>query len=237
MKSLISFFALLLFPLSVWANQVCYPEVDPERPQYTIGYGSLMEDKSRTRTAPNTGPAVPAIVSGFKRTFNASGSAVGFSTTYLGVMNQEGAEIAAAVYQVFEPGDIAATDKRESSYCRFGVAAEQIELLDGSSAPDEGQYWIYVNKPERRALPSERLPLVQSYIDIFLTGCQQLNQYATAFDGDFAVACIKTTDGWSEHWVNDRLYPRRPFIYQPNAGSIDRLLNEHVPAFQSIRIE
>lgn len=237
MKSFVSFFVLLLCPVSVWANQACYPDVDLDRPQFTIGYGSLMEDKSRTRTAPNTGPAVPAIVSGFKRSFNASGSSVGFSTTYLGVIDQAGAEIAAAVYQVFEPGDITATDKRESSYCRFGVSAEQIELLDGAEAPEDGQYWIYVNRPDYRAPPSERLPLVQSYIDIFLTGCQQLNQYASTFNGDFAVACINTTEGWSEHWVNDRLYPRRPFIYQPNAGSIDRLLNEHVPAFKSIRIE
>ena len=237
MKSFVPFCVLLLCPLSVWASQVCYPDVDLDRPQFTIGYGSLMEDQSRTRTAPNTGPAVPAVVSGFERSFNASGSSVGFSTTYLGVIEKEGSEIAAAVYQVFEPRDITATDKRESSYCRFAVPVEQVQLLDGSEAPDEAQYWIYVNKPDYRALASERLPLVQSYIDIFLTGCQQLSPYATTFDGDFAVACINTTEGWSKHWVNDRLYPRRPSIYQPNAGSIDRLLNEHVPAFKSIRIE
>jgi len=38
--------------------------------------------------------------------------------------------------------------------------------------------------------------------------------------------------------MNDRIYPRRPFIYQPKAGRIDQLLKEHLPQyFQHIRIE
>jgi hypothetical protein len=38
-------------------------------------------------------------------------------------------------------------------------------------------------------------------------------------------------------WVNDRLYFRRPFIYQPNAGLIDNVLDEYIPEFKTIRIE
>lgn len=228
---------LFVVPITVWANQPCHPEVDMQRQQFTIGYGSLMEDESRRRTAPNTGEAMPVIVTGFERSFNASGNPVGFSTTYLGVVDQDDAQIAAALYEVLRVEDIKATDARESSYCRFSVAPEQIQVLDGSEIPANGQYWIYVNKPNYRAPASERLPLVQSYIDIFVTGCLQLSKRATQFEGNFAVACLKTTEGWSTHWVNDRLYPRRPFIYQPNAGSIDRLLDQHIPEFKSVRIE
>ena len=55
---------------------------------------------------------------------------------------------------------------------------------------------------------------------------------------DFAESCIATTDGWSPHWVNDRLQPRRPFIHQPKASAIDALLHKMVPEqFEEIRIE
>jgi hypothetical protein len=228
---------LLLMPLVAWAETDCRPAVDSSRPQFTIGYGSLMEDESRRRTAPNTGHAVPVIVTGFERGFIAPGSPVGFSTTYLGVVQKEQSQMAAAMYQVFRVEDIKATDRRESSYCRVDVSPDQIRVLDGTAIATQGQYWIYVNDPARSATATEQLPLVQSYIDIFLTGCQQLSERATAYEGDFAVACLETTGGWSTHWVNDRLYPRRPFIYQPNAGWIDRLLDKHIPEFQSVRIE
>jgi hypothetical protein len=231
------FIAWILWSGLALAAQPCHPDVDLTKPQYGVGYGSLMEEASRLRTAPNTGEALPAIVTGFERWFNAGGSAIGFSTTYLGLIEREQASITAAVYRIFRHEDIKATDARERSYCRRSVDVSNIRLLDGSAAPNHGQYWIYVNKPDYRGLASERLPLVQSYIDIFLTGCQQLSKRATSFEGNFMVQCVLTTQGWSNHWVNDRIYPRRPFIYQPNAGAIDRLLDEHVPEFKSVRIE
>jgi len=237
MLSIARLFIWMILPLSALAETDCRPAVDATRPQFTLGYGSLMENASRRRTAPNVGHAVPVLVSGFERGFITPGSSVGFSTTYLGVVPNQQAQITAALYQVFQVDDIKATDKREASYCRVAVTPDQIRVLDGTDIARKGQYWIYVNDPARTSPASEGLPLVQSYIDIFLTGCQQLGQRASEFEGDFAVACIETTGGWSEHWVNDRLYPRRPFIYQPNAGWIDRMLDQHVPEFQSVRIE
>ncbi len=107
------FFALLLFPLGVQARsepaavsipvqaqaqkQACHPAIDPLKPQYTVGYGSLMEDSSRRRTAHNTGEALPVLVSGFERSFNARGSEIGFSTTYLGVTVDPSASMVATV--------------------------------------------------------------------------------------------------------------------------------------------
>lgn len=251
------FLALLLLPASVLARSesgsvnvpvhshvqiqlpalVCHPAVDPGKLQYTVGYGSLMEDASRRRTAPNTGEALPVLVTGFERSFNARGSEIGFSTTYLGVTVVPGASMVATVYRVFNAEDIVATDAREEQYCRVGVRAEQMRMLDGSSVQEQGQYWIYVNKPEAVMPATERFPLVQSYVDIFLTGCQQLGRRAITFEGDLMRECVLTTKGWSKHWVNDRLFPRRPFFHQPNAGAIDRLLHNAVPEFQFIKIE
>lgn len=240
--------ALLILPLSLQAKsvnpntqatpsaQICHPAVDSGKPQYTVGYGSLMEDASRRRTAPNTGEALPALVTGFERSFNARGSEVGFSTTFLGVTVVPEATMVSTVYRVFNASDIAATDAREDMYCRVSVQPAQIRMLDGSSV-QSGQYWIYVNKPEAVKPATARFPIVQSYVDIFLTGCQQLGRRAIAFEGDLMRECIVTTKGWSEHWVNDRIFPRRPFFHQPNAGAIDMMLHKHVPEFLSVRIE
>jgi hypothetical protein len=65
--------------------------------------------------------------------------------------------------------------------------------------------------------------MVQSYVDICIHGCLEVEgKYPTAagFTQDF----IATTEEWSRCWVNDRLYPRRPFIFQPAAGQIDAAL-------------
>lgn len=54
----------------------------------------------------------------------------------------------------------------------------------------------------------------------------------------FARECVRTTQEWSQHWVNDRIFPRRPFEHQPYAGAIDALRNEEVPEyFRAIQIE
>jgi hypothetical protein len=104
--------------------------------------------------------------------------------------------------------------------------------------PETGQIWIYVSKPEAVDPPDADYPIVQSYVDIFITGCLQLAERVVGQNEDFAEQCITTTSGWSPHWVNDRLLPRRPFIHQPNASEIDRLLFENVPdEVRMIRIE
>ena len=109
-------------------------------------------------------------------------------------------------------------------------------LEKGSFELAGGQAWIYVNGPDSIAPPSPRYPIVQSYVDIFVSGClEQEERFAL---GGFARQCLATTAGWSEHWINDRLYPRRPFIHQPRAHQIDVLLSQQLPDhFARIRIE
>lgn len=232
---------LLALPLSAAALEaVCHPDVHEDQPQYIIGYGSLMETASKQRTSPNTGENLPVLVTGYQRKWNAKGSPIGFSTTYLGVQPHDGAEMVAALYRVFDAQDIHKTDEREAFYCREAVDQGQIRMLDGTTPPakGKGQIWIYVNKPESIQPPSEHFPIVESYVDIFLTGCFELQEKVLVKDFNFAEHCIETTKEWSRHWVNDRLYPRRPFIYQPNASRIDELLKRKLPElFDQIRIE
>ena len=225
----------VLFSTAGLAADNCHPEPDLGKPQYIVGYGSLMETASKERTDPGAGANLPIRVKGFQRRWNATGSSVGFSTTYLGVAVVEKSSMNATVYRLFKKDAIAAADEREAYYCRDKVAPTQIIMLDKSEVP-QGEIWIYVNKKENDQAPSSSYPIVQSYVDIFLSGCFELQDRFGL--NDFAAECISSTVGWSGHWINDRLYPRRPFIYQSNAGRIDQLLSQKLPEyFKQIRIE
>ena len=213
----------------------CNVAPDPAKTQYIIGYGSLMQDESRKRTTPNANIAYPVKVNGYQRGWFTKGSGVGFSTTFLGVVQSKEHMLNAAIY-IIDVTEIATMDKREFSYCRLAVQPENYSLLKQDIPLSPGQTWIYVNKPDTIATANKRYPIVQSYVDIFLSGCLELEQRFEL--KDFAKQCLFTTSNWSTQWVNDRIYPRRPFIYQPKAGRIDQLLKEHLPQyFQHIRIE
>ncbi|RFC35399.1 MAG: hypothetical protein DID90_2727554451 [Candidatus Nitrotoga sp. LAW] len=213
----------------------CNAAPDPTKTQYIIGYGSLMQDESRKRTTPNANIAYPVKVHGYQRGWFTKGSGVGFSTTFLGVVQSKERMLNAAIY-IIDVTEITTMDKREFSYCRLAVEPENYSLLKQDIPLSPGQTWIYVNKPDTIATANRRYPIVQSYVDIFLSGCLELEQRFEL--KDFAKQCLFTTSNWSTQWVNDRIYPRRPFIYQPKAGRIDQLLKEHLPQyFQHIRIE
>ncbi|MBX3607647.1 MAG: gamma-glutamylcyclotransferase [Piscinibacter sp.] len=215
----------------------CHPTPDVDQSQFIVGYGSLMQDESRRRTSPQAGPAQPVELRGFRRAWIARGSDIGFSTTYLGVWPDHDSHMNAVIYRV-DATDIAATDRRESGYCRRAVSWSALRTLASGAerASAAAQAWIYVSGPETTAPPSARYPIAQSYVDVFLSGCLE-QERRHALPG-FAAECIDSTSAWSEHWVNDRPLPRRPFVFQPLAGQIDRLLATHVPRyFSRIRIE
>lgn len=218
------------------STECTHAAIDSTRPQYVVGYGSLMQDASRARTTPEAGPAHPVEVAGYRRGWFERGSPVGFSTTFLGVIPDQQGRLNAVMYEV-RPAELASTDSRERSYCRDLVEQAALTRLDpGFSPPSDAQIWIYVSRVPRAAAPSNDYPIVQSYVDVFLSGClEQEQRFALA---GFARQCIATTSDWSEHWVNDRLYPRRAFIYQPHASEIDALLSRELPRyFGRIRLE
>jgi len=219
---------------SAWADE-CHPAFDPAVPQYIVGYGSLMQSASKLSTEPGAGINLPVLVTGFQRGWNTHGV---YPTTYLGVQPSKSARMAAALYRDFlEDGKIGA-DAREIDYCRAAVPPGAVEMLDASSLPSPSQIWIYVNKPETLAPPDADNPIVQSYVDIFITGCLELQTRVADEDIDFVEECVRTTDGWSKHWVNDRLMPRRAYHYQPRAFEIDQHLERFLPdLFGSIEIE
>ena len=217
-------------------SEDCHAQPDSAQPQYIVGYGSLMQDESRKRTSPQAGPAHPVAVSGYRRGWFAKGDPLGFSTTYLGALPDPAGRLNAVVYQV-ETKELMATDQREALYCRRVVPPSDIKTLEkGPFQISGGQAWIYVNRPEAIATPSAKYPIVQSYVDVFVSGCLEQEQRFEL--SGFARECLATTGDWSEHWVNDRQYPRRPFIFQPKSRQIDTMLSQQLPEyFSRIKIE
>lgn len=195
---------------------------------YIFGYGSLIESESRERTTPSARYAWPVEAKGYQRGWFARGAKSGLTTTYLGAVKDNGLVINGVTYRVSEE-ELAATDQRESAgYERMEIPASAITMLDGRSKAPDGKFWIYLNKfddrdPLEANLPSKAFPMVQSYVDICINGCLEIEGFYPSAE-NFTQRFIELTTKWSQFWVNDRLYPRRPFIFRPTASKIDDCL-------------
>jgi cation transport regulator ChaC len=197
--------------------------------QYIFGYGSLIEQASRMRTAPAARYILPARVRGYVRGWWARTGSIGFTTTFLGAVPKPTASINGVVYAVTE-AELKASNDREEGYTPTDITSA-LEMLTGGPAP-KGNVWMYVNdfKPGqlKKSLPTAQIPIVQSYVDICLTGCLQIEEGFPATTG-FAAEFITSTLEWSKYWENDRVNARRPFTTVPLSSKIDELLQGHLP--------
>lgn len=204
---------------------------------YIFGYGSLIETESRLRAAPMAKVAFPAIAHGFQRGWYAQmpETLASISPTYLGCFPDKTAHVNGVIYEVTE-AELKATDEREMGYIRKKVehCEEYYQVTEL-----EDTVWIYVNDfpnvvPPPSVYPSKTFPIVQSYVDICINGCLEIeNSFPKAKEDFFTIDFIRSTIGWSEFWANDRIYPRRPFMYRKNAFAIDAILKEHLPDYYS----
>jgi gamma-glutamylcyclotransferase (GGCT)/AIG2-like uncharacterized protein YtfP len=196
---------------------------------YIFGYGSLIEQASRMRTTPAAMYVLPARAPGFARGWWARTGAIGFTTTFVGAIPEKSSSINGVVYAVSK-AELEATNEREQGYTPTDISST-VQILAGSYKPKD-KVWIYVNKfkegERQKSLPAPQFPIVQSYVDICLTGCFQIEQGFPDAAG-FAREFIESTQEWSVYWENDRLYPRRAPFSVPAASKIDTLLQKHLP--------
>jgi len=217
------FTTLNIFPVVIFAS-VCHPLPKKSAHNYLIGYGSLMEAVSRERTTPKVKDVYPVIVNGYRRSW--SYFAGNYHFTALGAMPEEKAHFNAAYYPA-TVDDIQATDLREVNYCRKQIPISQLKPL--VIPRPKGTFWMYVLNRKDARMPTLTYPIVQSYVDIFISGCMEIGeQYRIR---NFAAMCITTTSGWSSHWINDRIYPRRPFDTFPSARKVDNFLAQYFPDY------
>ena len=217
--AMISCLLISLTSHSTYANKICNPAYDPKVSQFIIGYGSLMNEKSKRSSNINVGKNIPVYVTGFERGWIARGHEKKLGITYLGIREKNASKLNAVYFKLNKSQAINDFDKRENTYCRVGVPRKKIQSLIKKPLP-QGQYWIYLTTNAQK--PSTQYPIAQSYIDIFLTGCIALEK--TYQLHGFSKDCVNTTHNWSSLWVNDRIHPRGTLLYTPYTKQIDGLV-------------
>ena len=194
------------------------------RPQYIFGYGSLVQRESRMGTWASAEFASPVIVKGVARGWFDQTGGVSWNPTYLGGVLDKNAICNGVIFPVTSE-EFATYNGREVGYQSTKIDPSQITMLDGSHTAPEADIWSYGNTEKK--LPSSEHPIVQSYVDVCLDGCLEIEaMYPLARQGNFAEQFIKTTSNWQPPWINDRIYPWRPFVYVPRASQIDALIQK-----------
>lgn len=187
--------------------------------QYLFGYGSLIDAASRHKTD-DTGNAYPVRVSGLQRAWHAVARRSGY--TVVGVTPRRGASCNGVLIEI-APHELPSFDTRERLYHRVVLPQQAITPLSvAMQTLSAHTVWTYITSCA--GTPADSHPLIQSYIDVILTGC-------LAIGPDFATEFIETTIGWVPTWLNDRRQPRymRALTETPRAVEIDQLLQAHAP--------
>jgi cation transport regulator ChaC len=191
-----------------------------ERPMaihYVFGYGSLINSESRARTG-RSGMAIPARVTGVQRIWNFVDRRT--RMTALGVVRREESVTNGTLVSV-PAADLLLFDRREGGYTRTRLDHSRVIGWDGQRVRADA-IWIYL--PNEPGWPSQDCPIAQSYVDVVLVGCLEV-------EGSFAAEFVRTTTNWGYPWVDDRSAPRylRAMQNVPPAKSIeiDRILLEN----------
>lgn len=216
--------------LMIWALPsfaiICHPKINSQLPQYVVGYGSLIDEQSKNRTDSTARKNFPALIDGYKRSWSVHGNLPGLNATFLSIVKDKHASFNGVIYKLSNPENIQQYDKRETTYCRKELNNDELKVY-ATELPDQKQIWIYSSVQKTSEYPTHDFPIVQSYVDTFIRGCIQIEEKYKI--NHFANDCIKSTGQWSVHWENDRIFPRRPFLYEPYAAKIDALLKEMLP--------
>lgn len=204
--------------------------------EYVFGYGSLIYSLSRNRTTPDKNRIFPLKIYGLARGWWAVIPVPGPGTTFLGCveairygLKEDESFVNGVAYQV-TPEELKLIDKREIGYTRIQVDLNNVQDYSNRFQPGDRVYVYTVERQEKNFpknhYPTAELPIVQSYLDLCINGCLEIErdfENAAGFCSDF----ISSTKHWSKFWVNDRIFPRRPFIHEPNAFLIDSILAEN----------
>ena len=184
---------------------------------WIFGYGSLINSDSRKKTG-NSGKVIPVRITGLKRQWNVVIDEI--KVTAVGVTLAKDSLCNGIVCQV-DNEDLLKFDKREIpfGYSRIEIDKKNITPLLGFNLP-KGIFWVYAaNKPGK---PSSESPIIQSYIDVILTGCLEYSE-------QFARNFVKNTEFWNYPWINDRKNPRYPrALSNPDVKKIDSILREEI---------
>ncbi|MBF0276421.1 MAG: gamma-glutamylcyclotransferase [SAR324 cluster bacterium] len=183
---------------------------------YIFGYGSLINHESRAKTG-YSGSSIPVRVQGVARSWNQVSAKSRICS--VGVTLQNDATCNGVLFPVSEK-ELPKFDLRESHYERVMLESKQIFPWDSANF-GPGKFWTYLLNKQRA--PSQQCPIAQSYIDVAMSGCLEINE---AFAEEF----VSTTRGWCPYMINDRSNPqyRMPMKEVPFAELIDQILKSQM---------
>lgn len=211
---------------------------------YIFGYGSLINQESRKLSTSELSPAIPVKVHGLTRGWFARTEITSLSTTFLGCLESDSPFLETiecpdstngVLYEIHHD-ELSKLDQREKNYEKKRLDPQQIRFYDyGINEP----YIVYTyrNKFENieelmDSKPNKNFPIVQSYVDICINGCFEIEELSKeAKEDSFLESFLTETIFWSSFWANDRIMPRRAHMYEPNADKIDVVLEKHFPDF------
>jgi len=121
-------------------------------------------------------------------------------------------------------------DERETDYVRKIIQHEQITSICDTELCSNSIAYYYGIDSESKQPPSLLTPILQSYLDTCLIGCIEIDAKLGNMHYEYTIEFLQTTHEWNSmyHWVNDRIFPRRPYEYVPYARIIDRLLHLYI---------
>ena len=184
---------------------------------YVFGYGSLILPESRALTIGEHGQATPIIMKGVERSFSLVASQYGLTAVSLSL--NPAARCTGVIFPVNDE-QLMLLDKREEGYDRISMPMDFAEPLYKHPTL-EGVVFAYAGQDS--GAPTEECPIVQSYLDVILTGCIK------EFGVDFANVFASTTNKW-DHWLNDRQKPRYPRALESvDTKTIDGILERALP--------
>ena len=201
----------------------CHPTIDGDKNNYIVGYGSLMNNKSRHKTTPAAKEIYPILVKNYERVWGKRSSVK--KATYLVIVPKKDQKFNAVYYKV-DSKEIENTDQREKKYCRYKLSHRDISKL-GNYALKKGTYWVYARQAKDIQKPTKSHPIIQSYVDIFISGCREVEKDFKL--KGFTKQCIKTTHIWKDDkWQNDRDNPKRDLDIDIKKSTIDNALDKHL---------
>ena len=196
---------------------------------FVFGYGSIVNNDSRASTLGAACPAVAARLLpsyGWARSWCFKAS-TGFTALGLAPSGDSATAVNGVLFPV-DGSQLALLDAREAGYTRQRVGREHMQALPPASSAQldfldrDAVVWVYVPCGEHCAPPSVEHPIVQSYVDVCVTGC--LFWGGEAWAAEF----IATTAGWSPFFLNDVPASRRPWLHRgPQYAVVDALLLTH----------
>jgi len=200
-----------------------------------FGYGSLINRGSRKSTVPSATLAWPINITGLQRCWNATAGPGEISTTFLGDYENKRSTLNGVAFFATD-AEVNALIRRESEYSpkHFSLSrirwwAEQPPVL-----PETILVFCFAGNRQ----PTHSYPIIQSYVDICLSGCLAVDQSLNSSDFEFSRMFLRGTLGWSTHWVNDRRQPGVFYRHRPKTPKIDALLSMELPnEFRAIKIE